>query len=423
MEEHRIMLTSEELARACNADPEFQLAARRWQGALRFHVGDEMAGIGLRDGVARAYSKADADVPTVVFSGSPDVWEQILAPRPPRLLNDLLPSEMFGQIVRGGDELAYWQYYPAIARVIEVMREAADRVPNEGRGVPAVRRADRFDTPVGRYVHVDIDGTDYRIYFEEAGAGIPLLLQHTAGSHGVQYRHLFEMPEITADFRLIAYDLPFHGKSVPPTDVEWWKSEYRLTREFAMAVPLALIDALGLDRPAFMGCSVGGQLALDLACFHPDAFRAVISLEPALKLGGDLDSLIGFWHPAVSNETKARMMRGLTSPDAPEPLRRETMWAYSCGWPPSFIGDLYYYIDDHDLRDLAKTIDTSRCGVHMLSGEYDFSATVELGQEAHDAIAGSTFGAMPGIGHFPMSEDPERLKDYLLPILKEIKGG
>jgi pimeloyl-ACP methyl ester carboxylesterase len=169
-----------------------------------------------------------------------------------------------------------------------------------------------------------------------------------------------------------------------------------------------------------MGCSVGGQLALDLACFHPEEFRAVIALEPALKLEADLDALIGFWHPAVSNETKARMMRSLTSPDAPEALRRETTWAYSAGWPPSFIGDLHYYIEDHDLRELAKTIDTSTCAVHMLSGEYDFSGTVELGREAHEAIAGSTFEEMPGIGHFPMSEDPERLRDHLLPILDKI---
>ena len=31
------------------------------------------------------------------------------------------------------------------------------------------------------------------MYFEEAGTGIPLLLQHTAGSHGVQWRHLFDL--------------------------------------------------------------------------------------------------------------------------------------------------------------------------------------------------------------------------------------
>jgi len=414
------MLTAEELAAACNGDGEFVLAARRWSGAVRFHIGDDVVGLSLRDGVAGPWTTADLGVPTVVFSGPGAVWDQIFATRPPRLLNDLLPAEFTGQLVRTGDQMTYWQYFPAIARIIEIVRESAGPLPNADRDAP-VRASGRMDSPVGRYVHVEIDGVDHRIYFEEAGEGIPLLMQHTAGSHGVQFRHLFEMPEITDGFRLIAYDLPFHGKSVPPTSVTWWAEPYALTRAFAMALPIALSAALELDRPAFMGCSVGGQLALDLACFHPEAFRAVIALEPALKLDGDLDVLVGFWHPAVGNETKARMMHGLTSPDAPEALRRETVWAYSCGWPPSFLGDLHYYLNDHDLRELAKTIDTARCQVHMLSGEYDHSGTVELGREAHDAIPGSTFQEMGGVGHFPMSEDPERLRDHLLPILEHIR--
>jgi hypothetical protein len=35
----------------------------------------------------------------------------------------------------------------------------------------------RFDVATGRYVYLAIDGVEYRVYFEEAGAGIPLLLQ------------------------------------------------------------------------------------------------------------------------------------------------------------------------------------------------------------------------------------------------------
>ena len=42
----------------------------------------------------------------------------------------------------------------------------------------------RFEDAVGRYVYLDLDGTEYRVYFEEAGAGVPLLLQHTAGADG-----------------------------------------------------------------------------------------------------------------------------------------------------------------------------------------------------------------------------------------------
>ena len=57
---------------------------------------------------------------------------------------------------------------------------------------------------IGRYVHVDIDGEMYRIYFEENGAGVPLVCLHTAGSDGRQWRHLLadeafgHLDEVTA---------------------------------------------------------------------------------------------------------------------------------------------------------------------------------------------------------------------------------
>lgn len=282
---------------------------------------------------------------------------------------------------------------------------------NEGVELP------RFDAPVGRYVHLDLDGHDHRVYFEEAGQGIPVLMQHTAGSHGTQWRHLFENPAITERFRLIAYDLPFHGKSVPPVGRRWWEEQYKLTGSFLRSVPLQLAAALGLDRPVFMGCSVGGLLALDLAAKHPEDFRAVISVEGSLHIGGDWEGLDGFWHPQVSNETKARMMEGLTAPTSPDPYRKETIQTYASGWPQAFLGDLWYYIVDYDLTTDAKAIDTDRVGVHIFSGEYDYSGTVERGREAHEAIAGSTFTEMAGMGHFPMSEHPQAFMQHLEPVL------
>jgi pimeloyl-ACP methyl ester carboxylesterase len=75
----------------------------------------------------------------------------------------------------------------------------------------------RFDHTTGRYVHLDLDGVSHRVYFEESGSGIPLLLQHTAGADGRQWRHVLEDAELRKRFRMVAYDLPYHGKSVPPT--------------------------------------------------------------------------------------------------------------------------------------------------------------------------------------------------------------
>ncbi|MBT4492176.1 MAG: alpha/beta hydrolase [Gammaproteobacteria bacterium] len=320
-------------------------------------------------------------------------------------------------ISRSGDPVTCAQYFAAAARAVELLRPAADR----GETLPHDSRPNgTIDAPIGRYVHLNLAGHDHRIYFEEAGQGIPLLMQHTAGCHGSQWRHLFEYPEITDRFRLIAYDLPCHGKSVPPVSQDWWDEQYLLRGEFLRSIPVKLAEALNLDGPVFMGCSVGGLLALDLAHKHADTFRAVISLEGTLNVDGRLEDMGELWHPQVNNEYKARLMDGVMSPTSPKPYRKETSFVYACGWPPVFYGDLCYYVEDYDLRGQAGEIDTSQVGVHILSGEYDYSGTAELGKEAHEAIPGSTWAEMKGVGHFPMSENPAVFVEYLKPILDQI---
>jgi len=40
-----------------------------------------------------------------------------------------------------------------------------------------------------------------------------------------------------------------------------------------------------------------------------------------------------------------------------------------------------------------------------------------MGRAAHQEIEGSTFTEMTGLGHFPMSENPDAFLEYLGPIL------
>ena len=276
----------------------------------------------------------------------------------------------------------------------------------------------RFEHAIGRYVHLDLGGVDHRVYFEESGAGIPLLLQHTAGADGRQWRHVLEDTELHKRFRIVAYDLPYHGKSIPPTSERWWSQAYRLTREFLVSVPVALAAALDMRRPVYMGSSIGGHLAIDLAIEHPNEFRAVIGLEASAHTpGGHIDE---FYHPAISNDFKAHLMYGLTAPMSPEPYRRETAWVYSQGAPAVFKGDLYYYSVDHDVRESAKTIDTKRVSVDILNGEYDWSGTPELGAALAALIPGARYQTMPGLGHFPMSENPELFLTIIRPVLERI---
>jgi pimeloyl-ACP methyl ester carboxylesterase len=170
-----------------------------------------------------------------------------------------------------------------------------------------------------------------------------------------------------------------------------------------------------------MGCSIGGHLAADLACFYPGVFRAAISLEGSLATPARRD-LSFLHHPRISNEYRAGLMYGITAPQSPEAFRRETAWVYSQGAPGVFKGDLHYYNVDHDLTGLAANIDTTKTGLYVLTGEYDWSSTPAMGQALAAAVPGATFRAMPGLGHFPMCENPARFREYILPVLDEIRA-
>ena len=127
-----------------------------------------------------------------------------------------------------------------------------------------------------------VQGVEYRVYFEEAGKGTPVLMQHTAGSDGRQWRHILEEEKLTSQFRFIAHDLPYHGKSLPPLSKPWWRERYSLSQSFAIDFIEAMTEALGIEQGIYVGCSMGGHLAPDLALARPGLFRAVIAVEGGL---------------------------------------------------------------------------------------------------------------------------------------------
>ena len=400
----------------CDQDSEFKMAARHWSGGLRLLIGDQKLELFLKKGeiVSENYSPERV----IEIFGETDVWRRVLAARPTRFNNDIIANlSMSGGLTRKADKVVFAQYYSALMRSIELLRgetlenKIMDYDANETPFIEEVR---------GSYIRLQVSGHNFRIYYEEVGDGIPVVLQHTAGSHGSQWRHLYENREITERFRLIAYDLPFHGKSLPPPAHKWWGQPYKLDGAFLRSVPVQLSKALALDRPVFMGCSVGGLLALDLALNHPEEFRAVISLEGSLKVDGSIRNFSELDHPQVNGEYKGKLMEGMTSPDSPKAYRKEIAHIYSGGWDPLFLGDLQYYIEEFDLTRDASRIDTEKIAVHILSGEYDWSSPVESGRNAHKMISGSTWSEMKGVGHFPMSENPKLFFSYLMPILDSI---
>jgi pimeloyl-ACP methyl ester carboxylesterase len=278
----------------------------------------------------------------------------------------------------------------------------------------------RYEPITGRYLRCELLGEPHRLYVEEAGQGIPLLCLHTAGADGRQYRGLMNDARVTANFRVIVFDMPWHGKTSPPAG--WQEREYQLTTPDYVRLILDVADALELDRPVAMGCSIGGRIVLHLAHGHPDRFRALIGLESA-AYGEAYYDLAWLNRPDVhGGMVCAGVVSGLVAPTAPVHERWETLWHYMQSGPGVFKGDLYFYTTpDGDARDKLAGIDIKRCPLFLLTGEYDYSCTAEGTLEVAAAThAPATI--MQGLGHFPMSEDPEKFASYLLPVLEKIKA-
>jgi pimeloyl-ACP methyl ester carboxylesterase len=273
---------------------------------------------------------------------------------------------------------------------------------------------------VGRYAHYDIGGRAHRVYFEEAGQGIPLVCLHTAGADGRQWRHLLTDPDVTRHFRVLAFDMPWHGKSNPPEGFQ--DEEYRLTTAGYAEIIRAFCRAMGLERPVVMGCSIGGRIVLQLAIYHAAEFRALIGLESANYHAPwyDLDWL--HRQDVHGGEVCAALVSGLIAPQSPAISRHETLWQYQCGGPGIFKGDLYFYRVDGDLRGKVKAIDTRVCPLYLLTGEYDFSCEPADTRRTAQDIPGAKVTVMKEVGHFPMSENPAQFRKYILPVLEEIRG-
>lgn len=272
-----------------------------------------------------------------------------------------------------------------------------------------------LETITGHYVTIDVNGTAQRIYFEEAGTEEPVLLFHTAGADNRQWRHILNDPELTAKYRFIAPDMPWHGKSLPPEG--WQTQEYLLTTETYVATVLAFSQALGLDRPIYAGCSMGGRIALQLALRHAERFKGFIAIEASDFQPAWYD--IDWFHRPDSpgGEMGAALVSANIAPQAPEVERWNTQWMFMQSGPGVFRGDLSFYTRDDSLLGRLDQIDTNQTPVHIMVGEYDLTCTPEDAQRTADGIPGATLDVMQEIGHFPMSEHPDRFRPHFVEAL------
>ena len=104
------------------------------------------------------------------------------------------------------------------------------------------------------------------IYYEEHGAGEPLLLIMGLGANTTGWDH--QIPDFSQHYRVIAFDNRGAGRSDKP------REPYTIPQMADDAA--SLLDALGVQWSHVYGMSMGGMIAQELTLRHPQRVRTLV---------------------------------------------------------------------------------------------------------------------------------------------------
>ncbi|KFN03394.1 2-succinyl-6-hydroxy-2,4-cyclohexadiene-1-carboxylate synthase [Bacillus clarus] len=113
---------------------------------------------------------------------------------------------------------------------------------------------------------VTLQGVAYE--YEVVGSGEPLLLLH--GFTGSKETWRSFIPSWSAQFQVIVVDLVGHGKTESPEDV----THYDI-RNAALQMK-ELLDYLHIEKAHILGYSMGGRLAITMACLYPEYVHSLL---------------------------------------------------------------------------------------------------------------------------------------------------
>lgn len=111
-----------------------------------------------------------------------------------------------------------------------------------------------------------LDLGDGKLYYETAGKGMPLVLGHAAFIDSRMFDAVWE--RLAEQFRVIRYDMRGFGKSSPVTGPLCRRSD--LDR---------LLTALDVTQAHLVGCSLGGEISLDLALEQPRRVKSLTLVD------------------------------------------------------------------------------------------------------------------------------------------------
>ena len=266
----------------------------------------------------------------------------------------------------------------------------------------------------------NIDVGKLPVRYLMAGEGPPLVLLHALGESALDWRWV--LPDLARTHRVYAPDLPGFGYSAKPS------TEY--SPAFFARFVGAYLDALGLERTALVGNSLGGLIALRLALSEPARVSA-LSLVSSAGLGRAVTyalrllTLPGYGEAAVAwakTPLGAAQRAGLRVPLLfARPKRVPDEWiteqrrlAQLAGFTEATISALRAHVDMGGQREvLADQLPHLAMSTLIIWGKRDRVFPYSQAQKALSRLRQGFLELIPDCGHLPQLEQPDRFAAIL----------
>ena len=264
-----------------------------------------------------------------------------------------------------------------------------------------------------------------RIYYEEAGAGTPILFIHEFGGDHRSWDD--QMRHFGRSWRCLTWG----ARGYPPSDCPGEESLYG--QDFFNRDAIAVLDAAKIDKAHIVGLSMGGYTALMLAAKYPERVHLLHRRRCGLRRAEGHARAVHRGMPQDRRRVRAHRQDRRGS-DGPRPDPRATAQQ-----GPDRLAPFVAHLAEHPATAAAKTLRTVQAGRASL---YDLEAELKgikapvlllVGDEDEPCLDVNLWmkrlmpvarlGLLPGSGHAINLEEPALFNQLIEQFIADVERG
>ena len=261
-----------------------------------------------------------------------------------------------------------------------------------------------------------------KLWYDDTGAGPAVTLVHAGVADHRQWDG--QVPALSPFYRVIRFDMRGFGQSEAPAGDASISDDIR-----------GILDALGVERTALVGCSMGGAASIDFAVTHPERVGALITVGSGLSGAEHDDSpeQIAVFEEAMAaqnagdeqrlNELEERiwLIGFARGAEQVKPEARQRFRAMNDNNNRRFFAgegqDTHWVALD---PPAAGRLGSLNIPALVIIGTGDVASIIATADDIANGIPGARKVVMPGLAHLPNLDEPEEFNRIMLEFLRPV---